>query len=373
MKDDNNQNIAALILAAGFSSRMGAFKPLLPMGPVTVVERVAAVFRFAGVPDIKVVVGHRAPDMSTVLQPLPVEIVKNNNYTDGMFSSVIAGAKALTPEVEAFFVQPVDIPLVAPLTIKKMLKAYQERKASVYYPCFDGRRGHPPLIAAASIKLILSWNGDGGLKGLLRQWEHEATDVEVDDQGVLTDMDTPEDYRRIEKKYGRSNIPTPRECLFMHQNAGVEDQVTSHCQAVAAVAGNIARALNQAGCRLNIELILAAGLLHDIAKEKPNHAPAGAQYLRELGYPLVADIVECHMDGTPPAEDNITEADIVFLADKLVHKDQVITLEHRFQLARERFASRPDIARGIEKRHHRAQAIKRKVEQIIAFPLESII
>lgn len=108
--------------------------------------------------------------------------------------------------------QPVDIPLITPLTIKKILGAYPVCKAGVIYPCFNGKRGHPPLISSANIARILSWHGDGGLRSLLRQWEHEAVDIEVDDQGVLIDMDTPEDYyriqeKRIQEKHSRGNIP----------------------------------------------------------------------------------------------------------------------------------------------------------------------
>ncbi|MCL6478671.1 MAG: NTP transferase domain-containing protein [Peptococcaceae bacterium] len=360
------KNIAALILAAGFSSRMGAFKPLLPLGAATVIEWVITTFRSAGATDIKVVIGYRALDMVAVLKSLPVDVIENGDYPSGMFSSVKAGVKAITPEVEAFFILPVDIPLIAPLTINKMLEAYRIHKAGVVYPCFDGERGHPPLISAANMERILSWNGEGGLRNLLRQWEHEAVDVEVDDQGVLMDMDTPGDYRRIREKHGRGDIPSERECLSLLKSIGVPDAVARHCRVVAGVAGDIARALNKAGCRLNIDLILAAGLLHDIAKGKADHALAGAEYLRELGYARVADIVESHMDRQSCVGGIVTEADVVFLADKLVQEDKVVSLEQRFQHARDRLESNPDIVSCIEKRYRQAGAIKREVEKIIA-------
>jgi CTP:molybdopterin cytidylyltransferase MocA len=89
--------------------------------------------------------------MIIVLKSLPVDVIENGNYPSGMFSSVKAGVKAITPEVEAFFMQPVDIPLITPLTIKKILAAYRVHKAGVIYPCFNGKRGHPPLISTASI------------------------------------------------------------------------------------------------------------------------------------------------------------------------------------------------------------------------------
>lgn len=148
----SDKNIAAIILAAGFSSRMGgAFKPLLPLGEVSVIERVSTVFYRAGLADIKVVAGHRAQDMLAVLKNLPVDVIINSDYPSGMFSSVKAGVRAIAPGVEAFFMQPVDIPLITPTTIKKIIAAYRVYKAGVIYPCFNGKRGHPPLISTASI------------------------------------------------------------------------------------------------------------------------------------------------------------------------------------------------------------------------------
>ncbi|CCO09209.1 HD domain-containing protein [Desulforamulus hydrothermalis] len=146
-----------------------------------------------------------------------------------------------------------------------------------------------------------------------------------------------------------------------------------HCRAVAEVAVKIARALDQAGYGLNIQLIQAAALLHDIARDKANHARAGAAYLREKGYPQVAGIVETHMDMPDPVMDNVTEAAVVFLADKLVQEDRPVSLEQRFQHIRNKYITNPDIAPCIEKRLYRARAIKSEVEKMISFPLERII
>ncbi|CCO09208.1 nucleotidyltransferase family protein [Desulforamulus hydrothermalis] len=204
MNRSNKEKIAALILAAGFSSRMGTFKPLLQLGNITIIERVVTTFRCAGITDIKVVIGHRASEMRKVLYTLPVDAIENRDYARGMFSSVKAGVKAIKPGADAFFLLPTDIPLIQPRTLDQIVQAFQSHRAGVIYPCFDGERGHPPLISTFYIEKILSWSGEGGLRSLMRGWETESMDLEVNDQWILMDMDTPEDYHRIQDMYGKT-------------------------------------------------------------------------------------------------------------------------------------------------------------------------
>lgn len=92
---------------------------------------------------------------------------------------------------------PGDNPLVKPQTIREIIQVYRESKAGIIYPNFKGLRGHPPLISAAYIKSILSWNQPGGLRSLLSNYAIDALDVEVEDQVVLLDMDNPLDYQKV--------------------------------------------------------------------------------------------------------------------------------------------------------------------------------
>ena len=189
--------IAAVILAAGYSSRMGAFKPLLPFGASTVLERSIALFRGAGIADIRVVVGHRADDLLPLLARLQVRSLFNAHHAQGMFSSVVTAAASLEAESGAFFLLPVDLPLVRPQTVAMLLHAYRRGAGSILYPAFNGSRGHPLLLATSYRQVILSWQGDGGLRALLRQYQEDATSIETGDEGILLDMDTPADYERL--------------------------------------------------------------------------------------------------------------------------------------------------------------------------------
>lgn len=189
--------IAALVLAAGYSSRMGAFKPLLPLGETTVIEKAVSSFLAAGIQDIRVVVGHRAGEVIPVLDRLGVKSIINDHYSRGMYSSVTTGVRSFEPEVQAFFLLPGDNPLVKPQTILELIQFYLESEAGIIYPCFKGLRGHPPLISARYVKSILAWNQPGGLRALLSNYAMDALNVEVADQGVLLDMDNPVDYQKV--------------------------------------------------------------------------------------------------------------------------------------------------------------------------------
>jgi CTP:molybdopterin cytidylyltransferase MocA len=196
--------IAALILAAGYSSRLGAWKPLQPLGPSTLVGEGILGFRAAGVDDIRVITGHRAEELSPVLKKLGVREIFNPDYDQGMFASVRAGVSSLEPGITAFFLLPVDIPLVKPLTIKTLLQVYHRSGALIIYPRFKGRRGHPPLISTALVR-NLPPDCDGGLRAFLGRYSAAALDLEVIDEAVLLDCDTPEDYRRLQAYASRED------------------------------------------------------------------------------------------------------------------------------------------------------------------------
>jgi molybdenum cofactor cytidylyltransferase len=194
-------NMSAIILAGGYSQRMNDFKPLLPLGNSTVVENTVKVFLNAGIQDVTVVVGHRAPELKAALDHVKIKWVYNERFSEGMYSSVVAGVNSLRPDTEGFFLLPADMPLVKSGTVSELLKVYFEKKCDIAYPVFNGKRGHPPFISARLFEPILAWNGSGGLRVLLEQYQNSAQYVEVQDEGILTDIDTPEDYSNLCKLF----------------------------------------------------------------------------------------------------------------------------------------------------------------------------
>ncbi len=361
----SSARIVGLIVAAGYSSRMGTFKPLLPLGEKTVIEAAVDSLRMAGVTDIRVVVGYRAADLHPVLDQLQVDIIENPNYSQGMFSSVVAGLKNFAGDADAFFLLPGDTPVIRRRSIKDIVCEYRKSNAAVTYPVFNGERGHPPLISAKCFERILSGDGVGGLRRILNQYEADSIDVAVADQGILLDMDTMEDFKQLTYFYLRRHIPTYDECLAILNKHQDDDRVLQHGHVVAEIGKSLASHLNCAGLSLSTELVYAGGLLHDLGKGKPNHPKRGERLLRCKGFSELSGIIASHMDMELKPEWVIDEASLVFLADKLVQGTRLVSLTERFTPALERFADNPEILNAISNRKRTAEAIWNRVAGIL--------
>ena len=189
-----SEKISAIILSAGFSTRMGRFKPLLPLGEETVIERVIGLFRKAGVGDVRVVVGHRMEELIPIVERTNTNVVINPNYSSGMFSSVQAGVNNVPEDSKAFFVHPVDVPMVYPSTIAKIIDQYDAHEGMIIYPCHRGRRGHPPLVPSRFSRAIIRANESGKLNDVLASFKEDSMDLEVEDSNILLGMNHPGDY-----------------------------------------------------------------------------------------------------------------------------------------------------------------------------------
>lgn len=198
--------IAGVILAAGRSTRMGSSKALLSASATeTFVARLLATLRASGVPAL--VVG-RADD-----EPLREEIARRGaRYvvnpdadTGGQLSSLLAGlAAADRDDLRGLMMVPVDAPLVTPATIVALLSAFDTTGGPIVRPRHRGRHGHPVIFSHAVFDDLRRANPNEGAKAVLRAHASAIVDVEVDDAGVLADLDTPEAYREA---FGRDPAP----------------------------------------------------------------------------------------------------------------------------------------------------------------------
>lgn len=369
---------AGLILAAGLSSRMGEageFKPLADLCGATLLARCAESFRAAGVEDILCVCGHRAEDVRAEARRLDISCVENPDYASGMFSSVRAGLTALPPEADAFFVLPVDIPLVRPATLRAISQRHAATPAAVLHPVFDGQRGHPPLVDALHRSDILAWGGGQGLLGALVDLEARfgAAELPVADRNILFDADRPEDLAEARRRFARRGIPTRQEALALLRLHNAGERGLGHATGVAAAALALARALNARGAGLDLELVECAALLHDIAKGQKRHEEAGAALLDGLEYAPVARIVAAHRDIPPADAPEITERELVYLADKLVWGSQRVSVAARFQQKLDIFAQDAEACAAIRRRLANALDMQRRVEAAAGVDLEGIL
>ncbi|MFA6849256.1 MAG: DVU_1551 family NTP transferase [Selenomonadaceae bacterium] len=361
----NSKKIVGLIVAAGYSSRMGAFKPLLPFGDKTIIETAVTSLRQGGIQDIRVVTGYQAEKLNTLLGRPDVKVINNPNYATGMFSSVFAGLESMEPDIEGFLMLPGDNPLIRRRSIKDVLQMYRKTSAAVVYPAFCGMRGHPPLISAKCFSAIRHNNGNGGLKVILDKFDDDAVDVVVADQGSLIDIDTIDDYNKLIKYYDHYSVPMCDECRAILNKCQAGESVSRHGQAVAAMGYSLAVLLKRAGLKLDPNVVAAAGFLHDVAKGKPHHARRGSRLVKAMGFSAIAEVIATHMDLDFQEDCAIDEAAIVFLVDKLIRGEQRVTFLERFEPSLERFSDQPEILVSIRRRLRTATAIQNKVFQIL--------
>lgn len=357
------KRISSIILSAGYSSRMGSFKPLLKFGDDTAVETIIKTHLNSGIDEIIVVVGHRGNEIRESLKNYNVKVVQNENYSEGMFSSVVRGVQALDCEDGAFFLHPVDIPLVKEYTIKALQQAYSKSCKGIIYPTFCGKKGHPPLIDCKYKQAIIDSDGDGGLKRVLEKYKADSEFLPTFDEAALIDMDIKEDYEHLSAYY-LSGAPTRKECdciLSMHH---VPDHIINHCRAVAEAAVNILGSLQAVDCEIDAPALEAAALLHDIARREKNHAEKGADILKELGYEKVGAIISTHMDIEVDENDRLTENEILYLADKLVKEDRILPLTERLEMSLHAFGDNEQAMKKIKNRFATADKITRKIERV---------
>ncbi len=226
---------AALIVAAGMSSRMGDFKPLLNIGSISIAQRVVATFQQAGVEKIVMITGYNATALEKHLAGNGVVFLRNENYrSTQMFDSVCIGLRYLRDKCERLLFTPVDIPLFTAGTVRALL----DSGAALACPAVDGETGHPTLISASLFDAILADPGDRGLRGALERCGAEMLRLPVEDRGVLHDADTPEDYKAL-LRYHNEQLVRPvlslalaRETVFFDSRTAMLLQLIDETRSV---------------------------------------------------------------------------------------------------------------------------------------------
>ena len=368
----NAAALRAIILAAGLSSRMRELKPLLPLDAVPAVLWVADAYRDVGLEAV-VVLGFGAERVAPLLNARGVHYVVNRGFEDGMYSSLRCGVRALPPDARAFFVHPVDCALVRSETLGLLARSVGETGASVVYPVHEAERGHPPLVPAALRDTILASEPVGGLRELLARREAGACEVQVDDPNVLLDMDDADAYERLAVRAARERVPDPAACRRLLARLQTPAPLVAHSVAVAGVARRLGAALRTSDVCLDLRLLEAAALLHDIARATPAHAEAGALVLEAEGYPRVAAVVRNHMHlpGPPPALPG--EREVLYLAAKLTVGSRTIDLDGKRRRAEALFASDPAALDAARMRLEAARAIEARVAFLVGRPVAALL
>jgi molybdenum cofactor cytidylyltransferase len=190
-----DETISAVLLAAGRSRRMGAFKPLLPFGSRSAVETCVANLLEAGACEVVVVVGHRGEEVRAALaRETRVRFAVNEVEGSEMGVSVARGVEAVNAEAEAVLVALVDYPAVPPGAVESLLEARARTGARLVVPEWQGRGGHPVLVDLTLREELLSVAPERGLRAFFDAHAAEVLRVPSDSPFVARDMDTWDDY-----------------------------------------------------------------------------------------------------------------------------------------------------------------------------------
>jgi molybdenum cofactor cytidylyltransferase len=194
--------ISAIILAAGSSRRMGEPKTLLTINGKTFLQHIVDILHSARILDVVIVVGYDAEKIKSTFTWFSGTVVTNELWQDGQLSSLIKGIDALKhQDVLGAMVCPVDHPFLSQKLIVDLLQAYWKTKKKIIIPVYHGQRGHPVIFSKALFDEIRNAPHDVGARSVVQNHPDEICEVKTEEQGVVLNIDTPEDYRSAIERF----------------------------------------------------------------------------------------------------------------------------------------------------------------------------
>jgi molybdenum cofactor cytidylyltransferase len=197
--------VAALVLAAGTSSRMGSNKLLADLHGKPMVAQTVARIAASAVESISVVTGNKAELIEKALAGSDVAFIHNPHFTEGLATSLRAGVAGLMNHCDAILVCLGDMPLIDPRDINRMIAAFNASEhRSIVVPVHGRSYGNPVLWGAEHFSSLLACEGDRGARGLLEKLRDEVVEVLIENEGVVLDADTPEALALVRQVFSPS-------------------------------------------------------------------------------------------------------------------------------------------------------------------------
>lgn len=190
---------SVVILAAGESSRLGYDKLSLPLGEKSVLEHSVGKFLIDEVSEIIIVTGKFIPQCRSSISSPKVRWVNNPDYLLGMSSSIRKGIEHLHASADGVFITPADIPLFRPATVQSMIRAFTTNK--IIIPTYHGKKGHPVLLNQYTARQCLTSPSEKVLYDVINENQNTVELLPVEDEGIVLDIDTNEDYEVLKKCY----------------------------------------------------------------------------------------------------------------------------------------------------------------------------
>lgn len=196
--------ISAIILAAGLSSRMGMPKQLLTLGNKTFIRIVTENVLAAAVDEVLVVTGTLEQAVHAAISDLPVKVVYNPRYEQGQGTSLTLGIQSIDERASAFLVLMADQPLITASIINRSIEAFTRSSCLALRPTYKSLPGHPVVFSASMRAELEALKGDEGARQILKKLGDKVRYLPVQDEAVVFDIDTPEDFEKLMMNANRS-------------------------------------------------------------------------------------------------------------------------------------------------------------------------
>lgn len=173
---------------------------------------------------------------------------------------------------------------------------------------------------------------------------------------------------------GNNLIPEREECMSLLSQYKTPHHVVKHCLKVSEVALKIGKAMGEKGFALDLCLLEAAALLHDIARTSDNHGAKGSEIALQHGFSQVAGLIKCHMFYvTDPNKETITEQDVLCLSDRMVKEDEYVGIEIRMQSVLDKYKNDPLVASRIRQRMEENLILRKRIEKILGKTMDELL
>jgi molybdenum cofactor cytidylyltransferase len=210
----NRSGVAAVVLAAGMSRRMGTPKQLLRMGDETILERTLKNVRASNSSEIILVLGHAAEDVQKTIATEGLKVVVNPDYEQGMGTSLRSGLAAVGSDAKAAIIALADQPWISPDTFNRLIECHQECKPQIIVPMYKGFRGNPVLLDRSVFHEMQALQGDVGCRAIFGDHTAGIRKLPVDDAGILLDIDSRSDFETLGVQGGGTGITGPRASVI---------------------------------------------------------------------------------------------------------------------------------------------------------------
>ncbi len=283
MKDKEKKITGGIIVAAGKTSEKNESQPLLKIGSITVVKRIVLTFQKVGISPIVIITGYKAKEIEHHLSDYGIIFLRNQQYENSdMFDSAKIGIDFLQNKCDQVIFNPVNIPMFTPDTLQRMM----ESGARVISPSYHGKSGHPLLISCELIPRILEYDGNMGMRGAIQDVGVKAQCMDVDDEGIISDMDDIDILDQLLKKHNQRilhpfiRISIEKESLFFNSRTKLLLTLIQDTHSVRSACRHIALSYSKAWNMLNQ---LEQELGYAVVERKHGGSKGGNTYLTKEG------------------------------------------------------------------------------------------